>query len=86
MENDKQKETEKPVPASSLLDEVRVERLALEKVRDEARAEANRLESLKANQMLSGTGGKRPEMPDKPETNSEYRKRVEKEISEGKYQ
>lgn len=51
----------------------------LEKAKVEAKIEADRLELLKSNSMLSGTGGIRPAMePAKPETAKEYAERIMK--------
>lgn len=59
-----------------LLAEVRAEREKLEKVRDEARKEADRLEQLKSDQLLGGTAGNRIEP--KAESPKEYALRVMK--------
>lgn len=48
-------------PVNPLLNEVRAEREKLEKARDEAKKEADRLEQLKSDQMLSGVAGVRNE-------------------------
>jgi hypothetical protein len=53
-------EPENTQPAKApnpLLDEVRAEREKLEKVRDEAKAQADRLEALRADQLLSSSAG-----------------------------
>ncbi len=70
-------EEEKKTSSNPLLDEVRAEREALEKARDEARTEADRLSELRSEQLLSGTAGVReePEEP-KEETPAEYAKKV----------
>lgn len=54
--------TEDKKPQNPLLEEVRAERERLEKARDEAKAQADRLEQLRADQLLSGTAGIRPEI------------------------
>lgn len=73
-------------PEISPLDDAKKTLEALNKAKAEAKAEADRLEKLKSDQLLSGTGGLRPEMPmAKPETDKEYRKRIEAEIRAGKY-
>ena len=69
-------------PPLSLLEEVRTERMTLEKVRDEARAERIMLEKLKANELLSSSAGIRVEAQPKVESNKEYRRRIEKELRE----
>lgn len=65
----------------SLLEEVKAEREKLEKAREEAKVQADRLEQLKADQMLSGTAGirKEPEPP-KPLTPKEYAAQLSKGI------
>lgn len=48
----------------------------LNKAKAEAKAEADRLEKLKSENLLSGTGGARPQIEVKPETPGEYAKRM----------
>ena len=48
----------------------------LEKVKAEAKTEADRLERLQSDQMLSGTGGARPQTQPHEETPGEYAKRM----------
>ena len=76
MEDDEKKQEVK-ASTNPLLDEVKAERQALEKARDEARIEANRLEQLRAEALLSGTAGIRPNIePPKEETAAEYAQRM----------
>lgn len=56
-ENDEKKETEKPISINPLLDEVKAERVALDKAREEARLQADRLQQLKSDQLLGSTAG-----------------------------
>lgn len=75
-ENDTKK-TEEKKPFNPLLDEVKAEREKLEKARDEAKVQADRLEALRADQLLSGTAGGHIEaQPVKPETAKEYANRI----------
>ena len=46
-----------------LLDEVKAERALLDKAREEAKIQADRLEQLRSDQLLSGTAGIRTETP-----------------------
>lgn len=79
-------EENKQEQPKSLLDEVKAERERLDKLRDEAKREADRLEKLRSDQLLSGTGGIRIDpKPSEPETDSQYRQRVQRELREGKY-
>ena len=59
--SDTMEEVKKENVNNPLLNEVRAEREKLEKARDEARKEADRLEQLKSDQMLSGVAGVRTE-------------------------
>jgi hypothetical protein len=72
-----EEETEKP--ELSVLDKAKAEREAIEKATASAKAEADRLEKLKSEQLLSGTAGARvePAAP-KVETAKEYAARVER--------
>lgn len=73
-------QTETPTtPQPSPLEEAKQLLERLEKVKAEQKAEADRLDALKADQLLSGTAGLRPDMsPKKPLTNKEYKDYIEK--------
>lgn len=66
-----------------LLDEATARAERLEKAAAEAKFQADRLEALRAQELLSGSGGIRPEIKPKEETPREYRKRIEKELAAG---
>lgn len=78
MEDKKEEKKEEVKTLNPLLDEVKAERMTLEKVRTEARELAAKLEQLQSNQLLSGTAGIRTEEPVKEETSKEYADRVMK--------
>jgi len=67
-----EKQEEKP----SFLEELRVEKASLEKVRDENKQLVERMERIKAEQIMQGTAdtGQTPVKP-KEETDEEYAKR-----------
>lgn len=71
-------ETPKPQEQTvSLLDEARAIRDDIIKTRDELKAEREKLEKVKAEALLSGTAGGRPEMPPaKEETAKEYARKI----------
>lgn len=76
MSNEETNSKEKTVPVNPLLEEARAERMALEKVRDEAKAQADRLEQLQHNALLSGTAGLNKPQEIKEETPKEYKNRI----------
>jgi len=70
---------EEEKPQMSVLDEAKATKEAIEKATASAKAEADRLERLKSEQLLSGTAGARIEPePPKVETPKEYVKRLER--------
>jgi hypothetical protein len=68
--------TDKIVSANPLLDEATARAVRLEAAAQEAKFQADRLEQLKVNSMLSGTAGIRQEPVVKEETAKEYAERV----------
>lgn len=61
----------------SKLEEARALAERMEKASNDLKAQADRLEQLKVDAMLSGTGGIRPTINDaKPESNAEYAARM----------
>jgi len=63
----------------SVLDEAKATKEALDKATASAKAEADRLERLRSEQLLSGTAGARVEpTPPKVETAKEYAQRLER--------
>ena len=66
-----EKEESKP----SFLDEVRVERMAFEKVRDENKAILEDMKKLRAEDIMSGKA-KQPNTETKPEDPRDYLKRM----------
>lgn len=76
MEEETPKQEEKK--ELSIIEQAKAEREALEKVRDEARAEVLKLQNLKAESMLSGTAGaaKQKQEAPKEETPQEYKDRI----------
>lgn len=85
MSNEENKSNEQTKSINPLLDEVRAERQILEKVRDEAKLQADRLEKLKSDHLLSSVAGINQPKENKPETPKEYRKRIMQEVAQGKY-
>ena len=68
-------EEEQPL---SVLDDAKATKDAIEKATASAKAEADRLERLRSEQLLSGTAGARVEpTPPKVETAKDYVKRLE---------
>jgi len=65
------------IPEPSFLEQVKAEREALEKVRDENKVIVAELRELRGNEILSGKtdAGQKEEKP-KEETNAEYAQRV----------
>lgn len=85
-ENSKENQEEVKPSITPLLDQSNAVAERLEKAAQAARAENDRLEKLLSEQKLSGTAGIRPPMPEtKPETPSEYRRRIEAELRTGKF-
>lgn len=77
MENEQPKTEEKKKSNNPLLEESRALAERIEKASAEAKAQADRLEQLRSEQLLSGTAGIRPQMPEaKAETSKEYADRV----------
>lgn len=75
--------TEKPL---STLEKAALMAERIEKASIEAVKAVERLEQLKSDNLLAGTGGPRPDIqPAKPETPKDYRKRIDAEIKAGKY-
>lgn len=71
---------------SPLLDAVKATLVNLEKTVASAKDQADRLEKLRSEQLLSGTaGGGQKIVPAKEETPKEYRKRIMDEVRSGKY-
>ena len=63
----------------SVLDEAKATKEALDKATATAKAEADRLERLRSDQLLAGTAGARVEpTPPKQETAKEYAERLER--------
>lgn len=64
-------------PTSSILDETRAAIEDLKREREEISKIRDELQDLRSNQLLSGSAGIRPEMPEaKEETAKEYSERV----------
>ena len=69
----------------SVVEQARAERIALEKVRDDIRADKNELVAMKAEEALGGRSVAGETAVKKEETAQEYNARIDKEISEGKH-
>jgi hypothetical protein len=68
---------EKKQSGNPLLEESKALAERMEKAAADAKVQADRLEQLRSEQLLSGTAGGRPPMPEtKPETPKEYADRV----------
>lgn len=76
------KEEVKETSVNPLLDQVRQEREALDKLREEAKREADRLEQLRSDQLLGSTGGLRQDEQPKEETPKEYAKRMMRGVTD----
>lgn len=71
----------------SVIEEARKERMELERIRQEVKAEREALERIRVQEEFAGNApaGNEEQEEKRPETNSEYRKRIEEEIRAGKY-
>jgi phage protein D len=77
MENEKPKTEEKKQAINPILEESRAIAERIEKAAAEAKAQADRLEQLRSEQLLSGTAGIRPPTEEpKVETAKEYAERI----------